>query len=87
MEKPLIVYCNVSAFKEWLTNFKLLFQALEISYIQVAYCTIHNSESEKFTELIHSKENFGSLCSKHLNNYNIGIKTIYDHTIRKCYLL
>ena len=25
---PLIVYCNVPAFKEWPTNFKLLFQAL-----------------------------------------------------------
>ena len=24
----LIVYCNVHAFKEWPTNFKLLFQAL-----------------------------------------------------------
>ena len=29
MGKPLIIYCNVPAFKEWLTNFKLLFQALE----------------------------------------------------------
>ena len=28
MGKPLIVYCNVPAFKEWPTNFKLLFQAL-----------------------------------------------------------
>ena len=28
MEKPLIVYSNVPAFKEWPTNFKLLFQAL-----------------------------------------------------------
>ena len=28
MEKPLIVSCNVPAFKEWLTNFKLLCQAL-----------------------------------------------------------
>ena len=29
MEKPLIVYSNVPAFKEWPTNFKLLFQALQ----------------------------------------------------------
>ena len=29
MGKPLIVYWNVPAFKEWATNFKLLFQALE----------------------------------------------------------
>ena len=28
MGKPLIVYCNVPAFKKWPTNFKLLFQAL-----------------------------------------------------------
>ena len=28
MEKPLIIYSNVPAFKEWPTNFKLLFQAL-----------------------------------------------------------
>ena len=28
MGKPLIVYSNVPAFKEWPTNFKLLFQAL-----------------------------------------------------------
>ena len=28
MGKPLIVYRNVPAFKEWPTNFKLLFQAL-----------------------------------------------------------
>ena len=28
MEKPLIVYSNVPAFKKWPTNFKLLFQAL-----------------------------------------------------------
>ena len=28
MEKPLIVYYNVPAYKEWLTNFKLLFPAL-----------------------------------------------------------
>ena len=28
MEKPLIVYSNVPAFKEWPTKFKLLFQAL-----------------------------------------------------------
>ena len=31
MGKPLTIYCNVSAFKEWLTNFKLLFQALPYS--------------------------------------------------------
>ena len=31
MENPLIVYSNVPAFKEWLTNFKLLFQALHHS--------------------------------------------------------
>ena len=28
MWKPLIVYCNVPAFNEWPTNFKLLFQVL-----------------------------------------------------------
>ena len=28
MEKPLIVFSNVPAFKEWPTKFKLLFQAL-----------------------------------------------------------
>ena len=28
MGKPLIVHCNIPAFKEWPTNFKLLFQAL-----------------------------------------------------------
>ena len=28
MRKPLIIYCNVPTFKEWPTNFKLLFQAL-----------------------------------------------------------
>ena len=30
MEKPLIVYSNVPAFKEWPTKFKLLFQALQL---------------------------------------------------------
>ena len=30
MDKPLIVYSNVPAFKEWPTNFKLLFQALRV---------------------------------------------------------
>ena len=30
MEKPLIIDSNVPAFKEWLTNFKLLFQALSM---------------------------------------------------------
>ena len=31
MEKPLIVHSNVPTFKEWLTNFKLLLQALVFS--------------------------------------------------------
>ena len=29
--KPLIVYRNVLAFKEWPNNFKLLFQALDLN--------------------------------------------------------
>ena len=33
MEKPLIVYSDVPAFKEWPTNFKLLFQALHSSSV------------------------------------------------------
>ena len=37
MGKPLIIYCNALAFKEWPTNFKLLFQAL-LSMIEHA-CT------------------------------------------------
>ena len=38
MEKPLIIYCNVPAFKEWPTNFKLLFQALVGWNAQVTNC-------------------------------------------------
>ena len=34
MGKPLIVYSNAPAFKEWPTNFKLLFQALPYYHME-----------------------------------------------------
>ena len=41
MGKPLIIYCNVPAFKEWPTNFKLLFQAL-LPYTEIKHCVFYN---------------------------------------------
>ena len=40
MGKPLIVYSNVPAFKEWPTNFKLLFLALSTRLLS-QYCGYH----------------------------------------------
>ena len=46
MEKPLKVYNNVAAFKEWPTNFKLLFQALQSmryassNILYMVYCSM-----------------------------------------------
>ena len=52
MEKPLIVFSNVPAFKEWPTNFKLLFQALmgtHIINLSIRYWPQLNSRYISFT--------------------------------------
>ena len=40
MEKPLIVYSNVPAFKEWSTNFKL-FQVLHVIMVTCIYSSLY----------------------------------------------
>ena len=42
MGKPLIIYCNVPAFKEWPNNFKMLFQALRVHiYLPISSEHLH----------------------------------------------
>ena len=55
MEKPLIVYSNVPASKEWPTNFKLLFQAL---------CMYHKSSSNN--KLVHHSKHLKELLMSYI---------------------
>ena len=76
MGKPLIVYCNVPAFKEWPTNFKLLFQALVTFGSALGFC--HMTKS-LYIRYIGSKQLF---ITKHsIHNSGNSDNIVYHFTI------
>ena len=73
MGTPLIVYSNVPAFKEWPTNFKLLFQALNMYYLQngLTFCGGTTSSSVRSC----SGPQYGFALSKRLSLSKCGRHT------------